>query len=217
KARRWHGNDVQLNKRQRYLHSKERVDWNQACPQMAAFIEYCKHLSFEEEPDYDYLMKCLRRATTRNIASYPSLTVESLECYPCRRKKAMTERKKDVRPGADVQMAAAMRRSSVFPTAISRPQLSCRTDIDLAGCVKFESNSVKDLAAYATQQAQRYGWKFSQDSLLEPRKCRRCEERLKSFYDAEKQQTGELSWHVRRRIDNDAQTMYGHRFWWVIF
>ncbi|KAH7671489.1 hypothetical protein AAVH_42711 [Aphelenchoides avenae] len=88
--------------------------------------------------------------------------------------------------------------------------------IDLADCAKFESDSVKDLAAYATEQAQRYAWKFSQDSLLEPRKCRKCEERLKSFYDAEKQRMGELSWHVRRRINEDARTMYSHLFWWTI-
>ncbi|KAH7702322.1 hypothetical protein AAVH_30526 [Aphelenchoides avenae] len=185
---------------------------------MAAFIEYCKHLSFEEEPDYDFLKKCLRRATTRNLASYPSLTIDSLECYPCRRKKAMADARPErlndsIVSGADAQMAVAMRRSNVFPTAISRPQLSCRTDIDLADCAKFESNSVKDLAAYATEQAQKFGWKSSQDSVFDHRKCRKCEERLKSFYDSEKQRTGELSWQVRRRIDEDARTMYGHRFW----
>ncbi|KAH7673221.1 hypothetical protein AAVH_42299, partial [Aphelenchoides avenae] len=85
--------------------------------------------------------------------------------------------------------------------------------IDLADCVKFESDVVKDLAAYATQQAQKFGWKFSQESVLDPRKCRRCEERLKSFYDSERQRTAALSWDVRKRIGNDARTMYGHRFW----
>ncbi|KAH7710769.1 casein kinase I [Aphelenchoides avenae] len=240
KAHRWHGDDVQLDKRQRYLHSKEQVDWKRACPQMVAFIEYCKRLAFDEEPDYDYLTKCLRSATARNITSYPSLTIRTVECYACRRKKDMTGRKRELRPqrlndsiasGGDARMAAAMRRSSAFSPATSRHQLSCKTDIDLADCEKLEPDGVMDLATYAvsrvreppslycrsfqTQKAQRSDWKFSQDSVLDPRKCRRCEERLKSFYDAETQRTGELSWHVRRRINDNARTLYDRRFWWT--
>ncbi|KAH7700008.1 hypothetical protein AAVH_32876, partial [Aphelenchoides avenae] len=240
KARRWPGDDVQLDKRQRYLHSKEQVDWNRTCPRMVPFIEYCKRLAFDEEPDYDYLTKCLRRATARNITSYPSLTIRTVECYACRRKKDMAEWKRERRPqrlndsiapGAGARMPAAMRRSSAFSSAASRSQLSCKTDIDTEDCEKLQSDGAMDPATYAvsriheppssycrsfqTQQAQRSEWKFSQDSVLDPRKCRRCEERLKSFYDAETQRTGELSWHVRRRISDNARTLFDRRFWWT--
>uniref|UniRef100_A0A914YMC1 non-specific serine/threonine protein kinase n=1 Tax=Panagrolaimus superbus TaxID=310955 RepID=A0A914YMC1_9BILA len=40
---------------------KEQASWADICPAMAEWMNYCKKLSFTDEPDYDHLLKILRK------------------------------------------------------------------------------------------------------------------------------------------------------------
>ncbi|KAH7716118.1 protein casein kinase I-like 4 [Aphelenchoides avenae] len=63
--------DVEYNpnlskaQRNRDIYNLQRqTDWHNECPTMADYIAHCRRLGFQREPDYNYLVNCLRKNLT---------------------------------------------------------------------------------------------------------------------------------------------------------
>jgi len=215
---------------------KEQTSWQEVCPSMAEWIQYCKDLPFYDEPDYDHLLNLLRKVPeicSQNMKlteSMQNLSFDDPRCSQCRmqqREIRSKEKKPEKAASSDEEKKQGDQENNMRERKLSKsvsmsvvnsldPQDSLSTVPPLKPFV--DSMSIQDLLLIDPKSKNRSTVPLPDEETSSiASSCRKCRERRQRYFDEKSAATGvKYSWQIWRESTPELKFHYENRFSWTI-
>jgi casein kinase I family protein HRR25 len=223
---------------------KEQASWNDICPAMVEWMNYCKKLSFTDEPDYEHLLKILRKIPeiikSKEVLndSFQDLCIEDDDprCSQCRQRDG-----KFVGPSATTTTTIKMFKEEeddenssnssdnetplICNEKIGRERkLSKSVSMSIVNTLNPQESlsTIPTTKPYADSVSDSKATPLPQHHLEDDTAsitstCRKCRQRRQKYLDDRCTVTGaKYSWQVWKEATPELKFQYENRFSWTL-